>query len=202
MSHHHQDPLELIISTVGETQGDSSLLLLLLSLFLLMFICLFGVPSQNCFTIECFRSISLMMMVFFDSSLSSSLSSSLTHSLSQNCFTCSHCGCKLTVSDYAVGQNGQPYCKPHYTQLFKAAGGKYSAVGAVQVRLSVCFFVSLFVVCFFGFRLLLSVLLASVSRSGIENEMAQILRHMTVMPHQRRLFICVSLFSSHAVSLV
>ncbi|CAH9086350.1 unnamed protein product [Cuscuta europaea] len=39
----------------------------------------------------------------------------------QNCFKCSHGGCKLTTSSYAA-LDGLLYCKPHFSQLFKEKG--------------------------------------------------------------------------------
>eukprot|EP00835_Amoeboradix_gromovi_P000480 NODE_17_length_41373_cov_0.337016.p4 type:complete len:623 gc:universal NODE_17_length_41373_cov_0.337016:38977-37109(-) len=42
----------------------------------------------------------------------------------QNCFKCKHCNSTITLSNFAAA-NGSFYCKPHYQQLFKSAGGKY-----------------------------------------------------------------------------
>merc|ERR1711991_744403 len=40
------------------------------------------------------------------------------------CFKCSHCNCRLTLNNYAMIES-TPYCKAHFSQLFKSSGGRY-----------------------------------------------------------------------------
>ena len=42
----------------------------------------------------------------------------------QSCFKCHHCKRQLTLSNFA-SVNQKVYCKTHYIELFKKAGGKY-----------------------------------------------------------------------------
>lgn len=47
------------------------------------------------------------------------------------CFRCTHCNSKLALTGYAM-INKDPYCKPHFKQLFQSSGGKYDrAFGSV-----------------------------------------------------------------------
>ena len=46
----------------------------------------------------------------------------------KECFKCTHCNSQLTLTGFAM-INSKPYCKPHYKQLFKEAGGRYEVFG-------------------------------------------------------------------------
>ncbi|KAM9859059.1 LIM domain and actin-binding protein 1-like [Aulostomus maculatus] len=45
----------------------------------------------------------------------------LQHVYHKNCFRCVHCNTKLSLGNYA-SLHGSVYCKPHFSQLFKAKG--------------------------------------------------------------------------------
>ena len=42
------------------------------------------------------------------------------------CFTCTECNSKLSANNWCVDTGGNLYCKPHFTQLLQASGGKYN----------------------------------------------------------------------------
>ncbi|XP_057701144.1 LIM domain and actin-binding protein 1-like isoform X2 [Corythoichthys intestinalis] len=47
--------------------------------------------------------------------------SALQHIYHKSCFRCSHCSTKLSLGNFA-SLHGNVYCKPHFSQLFKAKG--------------------------------------------------------------------------------
>jgi len=55
------------------------------------------------------------------------LLSALDKNWHRGCFKCSHCQMALSLNAFAALE-GKPYCKPHYSQLFKAGGGSYESL--------------------------------------------------------------------------
>ena len=47
------------------------------------------------------------------------------------CMRCQECDCRLALGKYAA-VNGQFYCKPHFTKLFKLKGNYDEGFGSVQ----------------------------------------------------------------------
>jgi len=52
----------------------------------------------------------------------------------KQCFRCKHCNMVLSLKAFAV-INAEPYCKPHYMEIFKSKGN-YAAFGDSDAKVS------------------------------------------------------------------